>query len=223
VVNFLDNPTMRRLALGFLFIWFAVGTPVMRSQVPRADTPSVRSAYGQKLRVLGIPNAGKITDQLYRGAQPRAGGLEQLKTFGITTIVDLRGEDSNVRNLEKKEAEALGIHFVSIPVSGWSAPSIDQVAQFLSLFGKDSTERVFVHCRLGEDRTGVFVAIYRMAAQKWTAEQAIKEMYFFGFNGFWHRAMVSFVREFPALVSSSPTLATWSNSKSSVTAVFQPN
>ena len=172
---------------------------------------------------MGIPNAGKITDQLYRGAQPRAGGLAHLKELGITTIVDLRGEDSGVRDLEKKEAETLGIHFVSIPVSGWSPPSADQVSQFLSLFGEDSRERVFVHCRLGEDRTGVFVATYRMAAQKWTAEQAIKEMYFFGFNGFWHRAMVSFVREFPTLLSSSPRLATVSNSKSSVSVVAQPN
>ena len=195
----------------------------MRSQVPQAAALSKRSAYGEKLRVMGIPNAGKITDQLYRGAQPRAGGIEHLKKFGITTIVDLRGEDSGMRDLEKKEAEALGIHFVSIPVSGWSPPSTDQVSQFLSLFGEDSRERVFVHCRLGEDRTGVFVATYRMAAQKWPAEQAIKEMYFFGFNGFWHRAMVSFVREFPALLSSSPTLATVSNSKSSGSVVAQPN
>ena len=194
----------------------------MRSQVPQAAALSKRSAYGEKLRVMGIPNAGKITDQLYRGAQPRAGGIEHLKKFGITTIVDLRGEDSGMRDLEKKEAEALGIHFVSIPVSGWSPPSTDQVSQFLSLFG-NSRERVFVHCRLGEERTGVFVATYRMAAQKWPAEQAIKEMYFFGFNGFWHRAMVSFVREFPALLSSSPTLATLSNSNSSVSAVAQPN
>jgi len=62
-----------------------------------------------------------------------------------------------------------------------------------------------------------------MFAQKWPAEQAIKEMYFFGFNGFWHRAMVSFVREFPTLLSSSPRLATVSNSKSSVSVVAQPN
>jgi tyrosine-protein phosphatase SIW14 len=213
---------MRRLALGFLFISFAVGAPILRSQVPQAVAPSMRSAYGEKLHLTGIPNAGRITDQLYRGAQPQAGGLEQLRKFGITTIVDLRGEGRGVRDLEKTEAESLGIHFVSIPVSGSSPPSIDQVAQFLSLFGKDSTERVFVHCRLGEDRTGVFVATYRMAAQKWPAEQAIKEMYFFGF-GFWHRAMVSFVRDFPALLSSSPTLATLTNSKSSGSAVAQPN
>ncbi len=221
VVNLLYQNTMRRLVLGLLFISFAVGTPVLRSEVPQA-ADSMPFAYGEKLRVMGIPNAGKITDQLYRGAQPQAGGLEQLRKIGITTVVDLRGEGSGVRDLEKKEAEALGIRFVSIPVSGWSPPSIDQVAQFLSLFGKDSRERVFVHCRLGEDRTGVFVATYRMAAQEWPADQAIKEMYFFGF-GFWHRAMVSFVREFPALLSSSPTLATLSKPKSSVSAVAQPN
>ena len=195
----------------------------MPAQAPQATLHSLPSAYGEKLHVLGIPNAGKITDQLYRGAQPHAGGLEQLKKFGITTIVDLRGEDSSGRDLEKKEAEALGIHFVSIPVRGWSPPSSDQVVQFLSLFGENSRERVFVHCRLGEDRTGVFVATYRMAVQKWPAEQAIKEMYFFGFNGFWHRTMTSFVREFPALLSSTPTLAALSNSKSSVSAVTPPN
>jgi hypothetical protein len=109
---------MRRLALSILFILFVVGTPVVRAQAPQAALHSLPSA--EKLHVMGIPDAGKITGQLYRGAQPRAGGLEQLKNFGITTIVDLRGEDSRGRDLEKKEAEALGIHFVSIPVSGSS-------------------------------------------------------------------------------------------------------
>ncbi len=191
----------------------------MRAQVPQAGaTPS---AHGEKLHLVGIPNAGKITDQLYRGAQPRADGLEQLKKFGITTIVDLRGEDLGARELEKKEAEALGIHFVSIPVNGWSPPSIDQVAQFLSLFRENSATRVFVHCRLGEDRTGVFIAIYRVAVQKWPAEQAIKEMYFFGFNGFWHHAMISFVRKFPALLSSSPALAAFNTSNSPISVIVQ--
>jgi tyrosine-protein phosphatase SIW14 len=212
---------MRGFTTGFLLLSFALTTPVIRAQVPQASVAPVKWAYGEKLHVMGVPNAGKITDQLYRGAQPRTGGLEQLKKFGITTIVDLRGENSSAREREKKEAEALGIHFVSIPVSGFSAPRSDQVLQFLSLFGEDT--KVFVHCRLGQDRTGVFVATYRMAMQKWPTDQAIKEMYFFGYNGFWHRAMTSYVRKFPALLSSTPALATLNNSKSSAFAAAQHN
>jgi len=64
-----------------------------------------------------------------------------------------------------------------------------------------------VHCRFGDDRTGVFVATYRMALEKWPAEQALKEMYFFGFNGFWHPSMKTFIREFPAHLNSTPALA----------------
>src|SRR5262249_31993367 len=133
---------MRSFDLALFFISFILGTPVMRAQVSQSAAPAISWAYGEKLHVVGVHNAGKITDQLYRGAQPSATGLEQLKKFGITTIVDLRGEDVGTRELEKKEAEALGIHFISIPVSGWSPPSIDQVAQFLALFGEDPTNRV---------------------------------------------------------------------------------
>jgi len=46
-----------------------------------------------------------------------------------------------------------------------------------------------------------------MTFEKWPADQAMKEMYFFGFNGFWHPAMKSFVRDFPARLNSSPALA----------------
>jgi len=129
--------------------------------------------------------------------------MEQLRTLGITTIVDLRGEDLAKSEWERQRAEALGIHFVKIPVSGWTPPSKEQVAQFLSLFRANPKEKVYVHCRLGEDRTGVFVAAYRMAFDGWTASQAMNEMYFFGFNGLWHSSMKSFVRTFESQLKTN--------------------
>jgi hypothetical protein len=80
----------------------------------------------------------------------------------------------------------------------------EQVIQFLSLFHNDPKEKIFVHCRFGDDRTGVFVATYRMALEKWPAEQALNEMYFFGFNGFWHPSMKTFINEFRAHLDSTP-------------------
>ncbi len=168
---------------------------------------AMHSAYGQEMRIPDIPHGGRINDHLYRGAQPRSQGLAELKKLGITTVVDLRGEDPQKIVWERRQAESLGMRFVHIPVSGWSPPTDEQVVQFLSLFHDDPKARIFVHCRFGDDRTGVFVATYRMALEKWPAEQALKEMYFFGFNGFWHPSMKTFIRGFPARLNSAPALA----------------
>ncbi len=77
----------------------------------------------------------------------------------------------------------------------------------MSLFRSEPGQKIFVHCHYGEDRTGVFTAVYRMTYEKWSPEQAMNEMYFFGFNGFWHPAMKSFIRNFPARLNSAPALA----------------
>ena len=202
---------MYRYCLRAMLFLFAAASAFGQAQVGQAQiaTPNapatVRSAYGQKLKIAGLPNGGRVNEVLYRGAQPHTEGMEALKKMGVTTIVDLRGENAGLRESEKKEAESLGMRFVNIPVSGWAPPSNTQVAQFLTLF-RDPKERVFVHCRFGDDRTGVFIAAYRMAYDGWPSQQAMNEMYFFGFNGFWHPSMKSFIRDFPALLKTAPAL-----------------
>ena len=191
----------------YLLALLAIVPAPMGAQTAANAAPRVASAQGEKILVSGVKNAGKINGSLYRGAQPHLTSLARLKELGVTTIVDLRGEDPETRKREQKQAEAAGLRFVSIPISGWSPPTNEQVAQFLSLFRGPAAERVFVHCRFGDDRTGVMVATYRMAIEKWPAERALKEMYFFGFNGFWHPAMIQFVRDFPARLTSAPALA----------------
>ncbi len=195
----------RTLAATIFLVFSACAFAQERSSAPIAP-PVIRSAYGEKLRLPGLPNGGRVNDVLYRGAQPHAAGMQELKKLGVTTIVDLRGENPGLRDSEREQAESLGIRFVSIPVSGWAPPSNDQVALFLALFRNNPKEKVFVHCRFGDDRTGVFVATYRMAYEGWPATQAMNEMYFFGFNGFWHPSMKSFIRDFPALLKTAPAL-----------------
>ena len=179
------------------------------ASAPSQNNPSTTISpipLGEKLKLSGVPNAGKINDSLFRGAQPSSEGIAELKKLGITTIVDLRGEDPDKIKWEQQQAESAGMRFVNIPVSGWSPPANDQVAQFLSLF-KNHNDKIFVHCKFGDDRTGVFVAAYRMAHDHWLPHQAIKEMYFFGFNGFWHPAMKSYIDDFPEKLKTAPALA----------------
>jgi tyrosine-protein phosphatase SIW14 len=192
-------------AVTILLLLSACAFAQERSSAPTAP-PVMHSAYGERLRLPGLPNGGRVNDVLYRGAQPHTTGIQELKKLGITTIVDLRGENPGLRDFEREQAESLGIRFVNIPVSGWSPPSNDQVAQFLALFRNHPKEKVFVHCRFGDDRTGVFVATYRMAYEGWPATQAMNEMYFFGFNGFWHPSMKAFIRDFPDRLKTAPAL-----------------
>jgi tyrosine-protein phosphatase SIW14 len=199
-------------SLATLAISFALALPVFAQTLAQTSAPSSASAFpqparGEKVHIRGIPNAGKIKDFLYRGAQPREVGFSELRILGITTIVDLRGEDREKISWERKHVESLGMRFVNIPVNGWSPPTDEQVIQFLSLLGSAPGQKVFLHCRFGEDRTGVFTAVYRMAVENWPAEQAIKEMYFFGFHGFWHPSMKSYVQDFPSRLKSAPALA----------------
>jgi len=199
---------MMRRILPLFFLSCVFSWPLL-AQSDSASAPSAAEthAFGEKLQLRGIPNAGKISDSLYRGAQPHETGFSELKKLGITTIVDLRGENRDKAEWERRHAESLGIRFVHIPVGGWAAPSDEQVAQFLLLFRDDPQQKIFVHCRFGDDRTGVFVAAYRMALEKWPEERAAKEMYYFGFNGFWHPAMKSFIRDFPERLNSAPALS----------------
>jgi protein tyrosine/serine phosphatase len=190
-----------------LFVLFLCSAPQLSAQTEKKSSPVISAPpLGEKLKISGLPNSGKISDSLFRGAQPHTEGFDQLKNLGITVIVDLRGEDASKIAWERKQAESRGIRFINIPVSGWSPPSNDQVAQFLSLFN-DRHEKVFVHCRFGDDRTGVFVAAYRMAHDDWSPNQTIKEMYFFGFNGFWHPAMKSYINDFPTTLKTAPAFA----------------
>jgi tyrosine-protein phosphatase SIW14 len=185
-----------------LIFFFASLAPV------RAQNPSaMHSAYAEKLHIAGVPNAAKVNDHLYRGAQPTLPAFADLKQLGVTTVVDLRSEHPDTIALERQRVESLGLHFVSIPVGGFSAPGNPQIIQFLSIFRDHPGETVFVHCHYGEDRTGVFVASYRMAVEHWPEEQAMSEMRSFGFNHHWQREMKEYVKSFPARMQSAPDLA----------------
>ena len=174
-----------------------------------AQPAMARASFGapaEKLKLAGVPNAGKVSEMLLRGAQPSAQGLAELKKLGVTTIVDLRG-NSGPLAWERAQAESLGMRFVNIPVLGWSAPGDAKVAQFLKVVQQDPTQKIFVHCYYGEDRTGVMVATYRIAQQNWTPEQAAAEMNSFGFHYHLYPGMKSYVREFPAKFAADPVFA----------------
>jgi len=206
---------MKRFRNLSLWIIVSIVAPEVFAQAQAPAT--IQSAYGEKIHIEGVPNAGKINEHLYRGAQPKPAAMAELKKLGVTTVVDLRREDNRAMDEERAQAEAQGLHFVNIPVGGFSSPTNAQVVQFLSLFRDHPDQTVFVHCHYGEDRTGVFVASYRMTMEHWPEQQAENEMKFFGFNRRWQRDMKEFVRDYPGRLTTAPELVNFQKT------LIQPN
>jgi protein tyrosine/serine phosphatase len=128
-----------------------------------------------------LPNFHKVNERLYRGAQPQKGGLKRLAEMGITTIVNLRGEDQNTL-AEQQEAKALGLNYYALPMGGLSRPTDKQVEQALAIINNPENGVVFVHCKHGADRTGVVIACYRMTRENHSPEQAKEEAEKYGMS-----------------------------------------
>lgn len=153
------------------------------------------NAVGQtKVRFAELPNFHLVNQQLYRGAQPKAGGLQRLKEIGIKTIVNLRGADEHTQ-LEEQEARALGLRYFNIALPEFSKPKDEDVQHALGLINDAENQPVFVHCRRGADRTGTIIAAYRITHDGWSASEAKQEAEKHGMS--WtQRGMKHYIEEF---------------------------
>ena len=176
--------------------WCQTDNPVAPAQ------PAPSHTVGTRLKVKGLPNFGEVTPNLYRGGLPTGEGIEALKKIGVGVVVDLRGgRDQD----EEAAVTKLGMQYLSIP-SHCPFPKDEPFAKFLRVVRENSGKKVFVHCRLGDDRTGMSVAAYRMAEQGWSAAEAMKEMKTFGFSAVHHAmcpGMADYEESFPERLKTS--------------------
>ena len=121
-----------------------------------------------------LPHFQQVSDKLYRGAQPRQGGLARLRELGINTIINLRGPGS-VTRAEEAEARTLGLNYFNVALPNWGRPQDARVAHILEIIAAPENGRVLVHCKDGVDRTGVIAAIYRLTHDRWTRDDALAE------------------------------------------------
>ena len=121
-----------------------------------------------------LPRFGQVGERLYRGAQPRRGGMRRLAELGVNTVVNLRGAGERTR-ADEAEATALGLRYFNIPLPVWGRPEDGRARRVLEIIAAPESGRVFVHCKDGVDRTGTVVALYRITAEGWSAEAATAE------------------------------------------------
>ncbi|MBW1811797.1 MAG: dual specificity protein phosphatase family protein [Deltaproteobacteria bacterium] len=139
------------------------------------------AAWAIAVEKEGLPNLHKVSDALYRGAQPEDEGYETLEMMGGKALVNLRSMHSG--RSEIKETKIKYNRIVFNPFH----PEDEDLIEFLKIMADPKNHPVFVHCKHGSDRTGMMVVFYRIVIQGWTKEDAIKEMKEggFGFHSVW--------------------------------------
>jgi protein tyrosine/serine phosphatase len=150
----------------------AVGEPAA------ANRPA---AWAQPVALAGAPNLHRVTVGLYRSAQPDADGMRNLKQLGIKTVINLRAFHS-----DRDELGSTGLRSERLYLKTWH-PEEEDAVRFLKIATDTNRQPVLVHCQHGADRTGTLCAVYRIAVQGWSREEAIREMRQggYGFHPIW--------------------------------------
>jgi protein tyrosine/serine phosphatase len=136
---------------------------------------------------------------LWRGGRPDKDGAAWLIQQGVRTIVNLEFILDDRRAFGDAALEDADKHEVGyFRVRDWEplrilSPSIvdDHVAHFLAIVSQQP-KPVYVHCRYGENRTGVMVAAYRVLIEGVSDEKAIEEMTYY--KGLWFKVDEKYVR-----------------------------
>ena len=145
-------------------------------------SPTPRPAnWAKPIQMEGVPNLHKVSETLYRSAQPSAAGMQNLKAMGVETVVNLRSSHS-----DRALIEGTGLAYEHLHMKAWHAEEEDAV-RFLQIVTNPKRSPVLVHCQHGADRTGTMCALYRVAVQGWSKDEALREMMQggFGFHGIW--------------------------------------
>lgn len=160
-------------------ICLVMASPSCTTYDPQPDRPV---NWAQALEVEGVPNLHKVSDRLYRSAQPTNEGIRNLEELGITTVVSLRYFS------DTDETAGTAVESIRLPTLTW-APTDEHANSFLEYLSSQEDKTILVHCMHGADRTGAMCAIYRIKLERWEPDEAIREMRHGGFGA--HRIWIN--------------------------------
>jgi protein tyrosine/serine phosphatase len=132
-----------------------------------------------------LRNFVRVEPGIYRGSQPRTSeDFNELKSHGIRTILNLRWRAVDIEP-ERAKAFQNGFTYISQPISpiSFNIPKGD-IVQIINTMTNPDLQPVYIHCLLGEDRTGMIIGLYRIHVQRWAPDLAYREMKEAGFKPF---------------------------------------
>ncbi len=125
---------------------------------------------------LAYLNKHRVSDRLWRSAQPAPHQLARLKAEGVRTVVNLRGgREHGSWQLQKDACDRLGIHLVEFVVRSRGAPDRETLLSAKAFF--DTIEYPAVlHCKSGADRAGFVAALYLVVFEGKSLDEAQRQL-----------------------------------------------
>jgi len=114
----------------------------------------------------------QVTPTLFRGPDPKMQVIRQLHDKGIKTIISLR---TNPQRKKARLCQELGMNWVQIKTGVFLTPTFEQFDQFRAIVNDPKQQPIYAACEIDMDRTGVYIAAYRMVDQHWTSDQMAEE------------------------------------------------
>lgn len=133
-------------------------------------------------------NFDTVRPGLYRGGHPSDAQLDYLKSIGVDTIVDLEIGDmieATPWSISEEESAATsrGFNFIRKPLSAFQPFVSDaEMNATMSLLTDPANGTIYVHCKHGQDRTGLVIGLERVLDEGWEPADAYQEMLNHGFH-----------------------------------------
>jgi len=118
-----------------------------------------------------------IDEPVFVGSSnPSTDELKDLFQLGFRTIISLLDESEQRPNYDVEDAKSMGFDRISIPIRDFTAPTQNQLSQFLGAVKKALQKgKVVMHCQGGSGRTGTMAAAYWIG-KGLSAKEAIEKI-----------------------------------------------
>ena len=120
-----------------------------------------------------IRNFLQVNPQFCTGGQPRPEHFAQLKAAGVRSVLNLRTPGEHRAEEEQAAVEKAGMKYFNSPVV-YTAPTAQQVDEFLRLTDDAANRPMFIHCTAAI-RVGAFWMIRRALRDGMTVDQALED------------------------------------------------
>ncbi|MDP3009573.1 MAG: dual specificity protein phosphatase family protein [Methylococcales bacterium] len=137
---------------------------------------------------------------LWRGAKPDQNASAWLIQNGVKTIINLELLYDDIDTLHEANVNHAGLYQLDyFRVKTWEPlyafahdAADDDVIHFLAI-AKQAKQPIYVHCRAGENRTGVMIAAYKIILQNQEVTAVVNEMQ--SYKGFWSEATTKYIKD----------------------------
>ncbi|HEY8079831.1 MAG TPA: tyrosine-protein phosphatase [Labilithrix sp.] len=176
----------RLLAIGLLLITSAC------TASSADDASSAQDSADTETKGSPPSNFVSVRPGLYRGGHPDAENLDYLKSLGVKRILDLEVGDFIEAfpweiSEEMDNASQRDLKEIRYPMSAFEPAVSDRFDKDMNeiialLATATADDPIYVHCKHGQDRTGLVIGLERVFDEKWAPKDAHDEMVKIGFH-----------------------------------------